>query len=292
MISDDTRDCAAKPGSGETEENPLPLAIQEKDYSIYSTPVEADKQLWKDLEKECPELLEQNFIKYLFIKNGKAYVEMPSEYHEAMVRKVRAIVTKHSTEEDPILADSSYCMKLTTESMKYPDIFIFGGPRTENRRGRRRVKRVPVGDSPVCKGMNPHAIIEVSWTNDIDAELEKFALQINQCRKEALGAIRVGYLIKTVPLRTGEWPSEKHPNRPLWGLDIYRMEAPEDGSKAPTPKKEAPSYRWRHGEDLTNVNIELTADDLECGGVVSIPLQGLVNSLTDEDVKFESPSGG
>jgi hypothetical protein len=75
--------------------------------------------------------------------------------------------------------------------------------------------------------MNPNAIIEVSWTNKIDDELDKFALQVNRFRSEH-GAIKVGYLIKFIPLKNDELSTEENPNRPVVGYDVYRMEAGEE----------------------------------------------------------------
>ncbi|KAL3904256.1 MAG: hypothetical protein SGARI_005002 [Bacillariaceae sp.] len=237
----------------------LPSWIQEKDYSNL-TPVEADKQLWEDLESVDPDILEEVYIKY-------------------------ASLNHLSTDNNPIYAETSCCLKLKHGGEKHPDIFIFGKPRTDICGGSRDVKLVPVaGSLKTC--MNPHAIIEVVWSNNIESELNKFALQLNQ-HDQKFGVINVGYLIKFIPLQKNEFPTKDHPRRAICGIDVYRMEALKDGANIAT---EAFLFlKWRHGEDPKDTAIIFTAEELEQECDFSISLERIVEALKHLGITFQSP---
>ena len=287
VSSEDTQETAASSvDAKEVEEDFLPEWIKNKKYSeIYE---EADKQLWEDLRKEDEEtggsFLEQAFIKHIFIDvvTRQAYVEMPTtKYHEEVTYEVGGVVNLQSTQARPVLAKANGGIDLTTGSFKKPDIFIFGQDRLEIRNIRRAMTVKKIQFNP----MNPNAIIEVSWTNNLENELAKFALQMNRYCDE-LGAINVGYLIKFIPRDRGQYPTANEPGRPLVGIDVYRM---EPGETIYNPDQ--PFSRWRHGENYPD-DLEITGEHLgqdPQGEGVSIPFDIIVDVLTELGVVFEAP---
>ena len=272
----------SKVASGNTgqsgDEYDLPLWIKQKDYSNLS-PSDADKQLWEDIESAGIE--EEGFVKYIwFDQEGKAQVDMPSDYHEHIGSSFADFLSEASTDNDPLKATSFGSMGLTNGSQKQPDVFIFGTGRLQQ--GRNGTWKKGSARS------NPHAIIEVSWTNKILKDKEKFALQLTNHKRDR-GRINVGYLVKFIPTVVNQLPTEEHPDRPLWGIDVYRMESPEDDEAYVAT--EPPLYcTWRHGEVFEERHhIAFTADELERQSPVSIPLEWIVEDLkNDLGVVFQS----
>lgn len=299
VSSEDTRDSAASSVDSK-EEDFLPASIRERRYSeIYE---EADKQLWEDLREEDKKrrkkgasFLEQAFIKYIFIDvvTRQAYVKMPTDYHEEVVRALRSAINSQSTQARPVLADSSGGMDLTNRSRKYPDIFIHGQDRTKyDKFGELRQRKYGFDDGRM-KPMNPNAIIEVSWTNPIRDELAKFALQMNKYKNsDELGVVNVGYLIKFIPRDRGEYPNDNEPARPLVGINIYRMERTQPGQMIATLRPGETFCEWRHGQPYPE-NLQVTGQILgqgPQGGGVSIPFEAIVDALHEElGVRFETP---
>ena len=280
VSSDNESPSKSTSANNQLVEHHLPLWIQEKDYSNLS-PEEADKQLFADLATEDPELLERDFVKYLFIdEDGKAYVHMPTNYHETVVLSLISLIRETGTPDDPLFVEASGQMTLTNSTKKYPDVWIFGKERTK-KRDKGRPGRVKTAGN-----INPHAIIEVSWSNKIGSELKKFALQLNRQNRER-GIINAGYLLKFIPLT--ELPTEEdHPERPLIGVDVYRMEAPTDDSNVNT--RPVIEFKWRQGDDLQGKEIKFTAEQLgrECD--VCIPLEWVIDDLKQQmNVRFQSP---
>ena len=170
---------------------------------------------------------------------------------------------------------------MTTGSQKQPDVFIFGQDRTveEDFVGITTQLRKDADEN--ISEMNPNAIIEVSWTNKIEDELEKFTLQMDAFSPK-LGDIKVGYLIKFIPLKKSQLPTEENPDRPLVGFDVYRMEKGAEGETV---------IQWRYGEDYPD-DLKLTAAELGQGREgegVSVPLKLIVDKLIQLGVKFQKP---
>ena len=290
-VSDDTRDSAAsetpKSSYGKTE-FVLPAEITSKDYSAFGAK-EAEEQLWKDLKDFDPDFAEKEFVKYLFLdENGKAYVSMPTEFHEGVIDVLIGIIKEKSTSAERIHSSANGSIGLEeSETQKYPDIYVFGPDRVEVKHCLTSKFRYAVDGGKLGK-MNPHAVIEVSWSNGIAAELKKLAMQINHHDRD-FGRINVGYLIKFIPLKKGALPTKKDRKKPLWGLDIYRMESTADGSEALCPDEGHTWYSWRHGQDFEGKEIEFTIDELGTTSNVSIPVEWIVDTVKDFGVIFQSP---
>jgi len=284
-------------------EEGLPLRIRQKDYSIFDTYEEADTELWKDLrtadEESGGSFLDKEFIKYIFInlRTGKAYVEMPTKYHEDIVNVIKAIINGQSTAADPVYATANGVIELTNHSGKHPDIFIFGKDRTKDFYGSRINKKIEIHKKKKqrtesteiqvsMENMNPDAIIEISWTNLIGNELEKFALQMKKFEPN-LGVIKVGYLIKFIPKTKSKMPTSEDLSHPLVGFDVYRMKTRD--------KKPALMCEWRYGQGDPHLKPHLTLEaevlDRGPGADVSIPLMPIVDELVEWGVKFETPEG-
>lgn len=225
------------------------------------------------------ELQDKDFIKYVFIDGeGKAYINMPTRYHENIVTSIVRFVGKTERGDDPVFATASGKIELLTGSDKYPDVHIFGPDRL-NEEGDRKTVSLQ-GDA---LDVNPNAIVEVSWTNDVDAELKKFELQMT-ARNPELGKVNVGYLIRFTPAKTGKMPSDDDRTRPLRGFDVYKMRASEDGEDEPPPTL---FYAWRAEQDLIDDKLKFTADEL--GGRKNdliIPLSRLINGLKVYGIQF------
>ena len=290
MSSEDTRDSAAS-SVDPNKEYVLPDWIRKRKYS--ETYEEADKQLWEDLRKEDEKtggsFLEQAFIKYIFIdvESRQAYVKMPTFFHEKLVKALRSKINSQSTEARPVLADKSDGIDLANDSRKYPDISIHAQDRTEfDEDGTLQQREYEF------EPMNPNAIIEVSWSNKLGDELEKFAVQINECDDSGeLGAINVGYLIKPIPRTRGQYPTKiDRTGNPLVGINVYRMERAQNGETTPTPLPEQPFIQWRHGEPYPG-DLVITGEHLGQGpqGGVSIPFGRIVGALIAVGVRFVRP---
>jgi len=297
--SEDTRESAAsnvdaKEEDYAKEQDFLPTFIRKRKYS--NKPAEADKQLWEDIRKEDKKtggsFLDQKFLKYIFIDavTRQAYVQMPSKYHQEVVLALHHLVNSRSTPGNHVLAETIGGMDLKDEGgkkggRKYPDVCIFGQDRTDVHKKYGFLKKKKTGFEP----MNPNAIIEVSWTNKIEDEFEKFALQMKECQIDDLGAINVGYLIKFIPEEY--FPNKKHPDRPLVGIDVYRMERTQ-GMQPGEIAAPVRVLRWRHGEDFPAA-LELTGAELGQGPQgqgVSIPFSDIVEAVTESGVVFQRPN--
>lgn len=273
----------------EANQKLLPSRIRKRKYS--KLPEEADKQLWKDIHEEDKisggSLLDKKFLKYIFIdaETRKAYVNMPSTYHYVLVTHFRGVASCESTASNPVLVETHGCVELTTGSTKEPDIFIYGQDRLKynnKSKGKPFLTIKNIG----LNFLNPSAIIEVSWTNKIEDELEKFALAINK-RKSKFGAIHVGYLIKFIPLQKSKMPTKENQNLPLVGIDVYKMKS---GDKRPAPG--GTFLRWRYGDKNYPADLKITGEELgqETGGKgVSIAFEDIVVMLTDCGVVFKKP---
>jgi len=296
MSSKDTRESAASSIYAK-EGDFLPDFIRKRKYSDDSE--KADKQLWEDIRKEGKNtggsFLYEKFLKYIFIdtETRKAYVQMPSIFHQKVVKKLKSIVSRVG--DGVVLVETDGGIDLTNGSTKEPDIYIFGQDRTESDRDgdlQCRLHRFNDGREP--EEMNPNAIIKVSWTNKIDDELEKFALQMNHCNSDELGAINLGYLIKFIPKR--EYPTKTNRKRPLVGIDVYRMERTQEmqtGENIAAPIPDEPFLRWHHGKKVYSLgNLKLTGEELGQGTQgegLSIPFGMIVDKLTELGVVFEKP---
>lgn len=284
--------------SEEEEESFLPSWIRDKIYLKDSSREldDAEKQLWADLEAE--DLLEETFIKHIFIdtETGKPYVEMPSMYHRGVIHALERAVNSQSTMTDPVLVQTQGSIKLKGKVQKDPDILIYGPDRTENVEDGRKIRRVN------RKWMNPNAIIEVSWTNKLEDEKRKFCLTMKKHKRER-GIIKVGYLIKFIPKYRNMYPldddDENPADRPLVGIDVYRMESSNelgDQDQEPTMVQEFTRVRmWRFDEDDPEDYLEdfkITAEELGQGGQgegVSFSFKSIVDELTELGVVFEAP---
>jgi len=297
VSSEDTRESAASSADAKEEnlvssvdakEEELPDFIRRKrTYSEVST--EADEQLWEDIRKEHTRrggsFLDQKFLKYTFIdaETREAYVKMPTIFHQRVVKMVRRWADGQSNADNGVLVETDGGIELTTGSRKEPDVYIFGRDRTEYDDYGVLTCRSHQYETET-KEMNPSAIIEVSWTNKLKDELEKFALEMNQCNSDELGAIKVGYLIKFIPKKTGMYPTKDHREHPLVGIDVYRMKA---GDAEPAPDDKFRS--WRYGDTYPE-DLEITGDELgqdNQGTGISIPFKILVGGLAALGVSFE-----
>ena len=70
--------------------------------------------------------------------------------------------------------------------------------------------------------MNPHVIIEFSWTSKLTDEITKFKKQMEE-HVESLGRISVGFLIKAVPTRGTALPTKKNREIPICGFNVYEF---------------------------------------------------------------------
>ena len=192
-----------------------------------------EHELIEDLE-----ILGVRDLQIVLDKKGVAvWREMPGEQHRFAVGNIidlfddwkdgRAI--KGEKEANVFVNDS---FNVPKKHLRVADFAIFGPDRLEGRKIR-KVNR---------KGMNPHVIIQFSWTNDIAEE----ALAVDDMMHHAgvgeytgLGRPNAAYLIKA--LIRG-----KKNDSPVYGFDIFVVS--QEGEK--TPEEPTMKYRVGRQEDV------------------------------------------
>lgn len=210
--------------SGETEElnqEGFPDAIKNKVYS-------SESDLVKDLEEY--ELLDD--YKYIALnKEGVAYrTEMPTIFHEKAVGELETLVLQRCGGQ--LLVRKNFEMNFPDGSAKYPDLAMWGEERvvrpvsslTETGSGslNPEPKTKEVIELGFEAEMNPHVIIELSWTKKLTDEITKFKKQMEE-HVESLGTINVGFLIKAVPTRGTALPTKRNREIPICGFNVYEF---------------------------------------------------------------------
>mmetsp|Transcript_11740 Transcript_11740/g.21364 ORF Transcript_11740/g.21364 Transcript_11740/m.21364 type:complete len:147 (+) Transcript_11740:736-1176(+) len=105
--------------------------------------------------------------------------------------------------------------------------------------------------------MNPHVIIEFSWTSKIENELWKLQEQMTDYIKD-LGTVNLGVLINAIPVKGKKCPSLEDRSVPLAGFDVYRFRSCETSDITPEPILK---YRVDTNE-ATSMVIEISGRDL------------------------------
>ena len=106
--------------------------------------------------------------------------------------------------------------------------------------------------------MNPHVIIEFSWTNDLETEIWKLKKQMTDHIQD-LGVVRLGFLIKAKPAKGTTFPTVLDRNAPLSGFDVYQFQAGDPATSVP----EEPYLEYRAGgDDEDSMAIEISAAHL------------------------------
>lgn len=210
--------------SGVTEElnqDGFPDAIKNNQYS-------SESDLVKDLEEY--ELLDD--YKYIALnKEGVAYrTEMPTIFHEKAVGELETIILQRCAGQ--LLVRKNFEMHFPGGTAKYPDLAIWGEERVARpassaiETGSGSLNPEPKTKEVVELGfeaeMNPHVIIEFSWTNNLTDEIVMFKKQMAE-HVESLGTINVGFLIKTIPTRGTALPTKKNREIPICGFNVYEF---------------------------------------------------------------------
>lgn len=272
--SEDLRDKDQK--TLEEQQDGLPEEIKSKTYST-TDPGEAEDELWVDLEKHS--LLDS--VNYIHInETGKAVFEMPTMFHQEAVDCIVEVVNAYSTEDDPIkaLSEKPVRIKGRKTQFKLPDVAIWGPERLK--RVERRKTHTPVTRKISVDGeltsfkVNPHVIIEVSWTNKLEQELFKLKRQMTLHNHE-LEEVKIGYLVKIKA--SNKYPTDKNRKPPLVGFDVYKIRSGVTGVPKPLMYRVG---REESEQEITEIVID--GQDLDRHSPIHIPLAEIRTTLEDE----------
>ena len=219
--------------------------------------------------------------------NGNAYwIEMPNEtqFHGVAIEKLGDLALDHCSDDYPLAIKTELAMYMTfctgdvNHPRKYPDLAIWGGSRITKEGRRFKPTEIKINELEVKTSMNPHVIIEFSWSNPLENEIPKLKEEMTAHLVD-LGIIKVGFLIKTIPSKKGALPSAIDVSVPLCGFDIYKIRHDED--KVELFSK----YRVDVQEETT---IEIEGQDLDCATGISISLKDVQSRLEQINVLFEA----
>jgi hypothetical protein len=207
----------------------LPEEIKNNQY-------DSERALHMDLEQfgldDLPIILDQDGFPMWLETGGKEHVGAVGEIIHRFGKWKNGRLIEGSKEENVFVNDSYNKPK---NMKRCPDFAIFGPDRLEEG----RIRKVD-GDF-----MNPHVIIQFSWTNDIDKEKCAVDDMMNFAgigEYSHLGRPNVAYLIKA--LRRGA--SRK---APVYGFDIFQV-----GQDQFTPDEPTMKYRVG-GQENTVIRI-------------------------------------
>ena len=208
---------------------------------------DAEEQLMEDLQEYG--LLDSHRFIGLDCQ-GKAYfLEMATLFHEEVMDEIQSQIdsqsVKHSDDDDGSLQLLTLCAYPINVGRfrKYPDLAIHGNGRITTGRGKGKTKKLKVEEFDLPNPMNPHVIIEFSWSNKLVQEILKLNLQMTD-HVRSLGAINVGYLIKTVPTKGTSYPTEKDYSIPVCGFDVYVVR-----NDQPIPLDAEPAFKYMVQKD-------------------------------------------
>ncbi|KAG7347003.1 hypothetical protein IV203_006072 [Nitzschia inconspicua] len=276
-----------QPGSSPTLEDPqegLPEEIMRKTYPT-SNLVSAEDELFEDLKEHSMEDSDKVIV---INQDGKAIWAMPSVFHQYVLQKLLQIINKCSEEEDPLLAqaDIPLLVDKKTKRCRHPDVSIWGPGRLEvEEDGDAGQKFISVEGMPGECAMNPHVIIEFSWTNQIENELWKLQEQMKEY-VEDLGTVNLGLLIKAIPVKGKKCPSLEDLSVPLAGFDVYCFR-----SRVTTDTTSEPILKYRLGTDEATTVIEISGRDLgrrNPAEAVRIPLSAIRRVCEKWGLKFKA----
>ena len=148
----------------------MPEEVKTKTYP--SDIAAAEDELFEDLKKHS--LLDSDKV-IVVNQEGKAVWAMPTVFHQDALQKLLRVINKHSDQEDPLLAQADIPLLIDKKKGKYrhPDVAIWGQGRleAEDEDGEFDRKYISIDEFPGENSMNPHVIIEFSWTNKIEVEI-------------------------------------------------------------------------------------------------------------------------
>ncbi|CAB9502534.1 expressed unknown protein [Seminavis robusta] len=231
----------------------LPEEIKTKTYPS-SKSLSAEDELFEDLKSHS---LEDSDKVIVINADGKAIYSMPTIFHQDVLQKLLKIVNACSKTEDPLLAQADIPLLIDKKKgkLKHPDISIWGPSRLDEDCDPRFI---PVDGLPGENSMNPHVIIEFSWTNDLQTEIWKLKKQMTDHIQD-LGVVKLGFLIKAIPAKGTAFPTVLDRNAPLAGFDVYRFRAGDPATSV--PEETYLEYR-AGGDDEDAIAIEISAADL------------------------------
>lgn len=272
----------------EEQQEGLPKEIKSKTYPS-SDLITAEDELLNDLEKYF--LLDSDTV-IIINDKGKAVWEIPTVFHQDALQKLLKIINKSSEEEDFLLAQADIPLLINMKKAKYrhPDISIWGAGRleAEDEDGDFDRRYISIDGFPGDNSMNPDAIIEFSWTNDLETELWKLRQQITD-HIQALGVVKLGFLIKAKLAEGTSFPTVLDRSVPLCGFDVYRFRAGEAATMMALPN---PFLEYRVGtEEAKTMAIVISGTDLgrnnpEHG--VHIPLSAIRRSCEKSGLVFRA----
>lgn len=251
--------------------------------NIKTTYYVKEADLVKDLEK-FGLLDDYKHIALTEVHCGRAYrLEMPTDFHEQTCRGLGAqISTKCGS---GLLWMTNSQIHFSDGSTRFPDLAIFGETRVDvdKTTGLKDPKREECKELGCNSYVNPHVLIEFSWTHEMKVEVPKFVKQMEEHPQE-LGRINVGFLIKTIPTNSSkDYPKFGDLSNPICGFDVYEFcgERCEIVNGEPTSK-----YRVGVNEETY---FEIRDEDLGRNGEKSyrFPLGYIRERLESLEVKFE-----
>lgn len=250
-----------QPGSISTleeQQEGLPEEIKSKIYPS-SDALTAEDELWEDLEKHS--LLDSDKV-IVINEDGKAIWAMPTLFHQDALRKLVNIANESSGEDHPLFAQADMPLIIDKKKGKCrnPDVSIWGEGRLVAEDGGFDLRYISIDGCPGENSMNPHVIIEFSWTNKLETEIRKLQQQIAD-HIQALGIVQLGFLIKAKPAEGKSFPTFLDRNVPLSGFDVYRFRAGEAATSSQALPE--PFLEYRVGsEDADSMAIEISGTDL------------------------------
>ncbi|CAB9524249.1 expressed unknown protein [Seminavis robusta] len=204
---------------GEEEEEELPVEIQER---VYSEGEKGELELLEDLKKHG---LEDYDCHVDLDDEGRTHLRIPTDVHQMAVKAMEYRFTDGQSE--PLCTDRDPNVRVTKgPKKKNPDLAVWG----KERLNKFKVpKTVGIGGNELFKPrMNPHVIIEFSWTNKLkEKEIPKFNRQMKDNVAD-LGQINLGFLFKAKAANGKELAKEEEAaSVPLCGYDVYKAESGE-----------------------------------------------------------------
>jgi hypothetical protein len=165
--------------------------------------------------------------------------EMPGKEHGAEVEELADLFDEWKNGNGRLIKGAQKTNVFVNDSFsnpkkekRCPDFAIFGPDRMIGRKKIRKVNGQP---------MNPHVIIQFSWTNSIVYEKEAVDDMMNYAgmgeSHSGLGRPNIAYLIKA--LRRGEAS-----NSPVYGFNVFQV-----GQDQTTPQEPTMKYRVGRQED-------------------------------------------
>ena len=222
--------------------------------------------------------------------DGKAYNKMVAgPFHKTAVITMKSIV-------EEAVKDANFAVYIYLEptikvsgnhpgliAYKEPDLALWGEGRMDDLLKLPETVTYPIGNKRRIGQKNPNVVIEFSWRNELADEIVKFNAQMTKCSDVGqLGAVQLGYLIKTIPLHKKKYPEEQDgvdevQKKPIWGFDVYKAQAGE------VVKESERHLIYRVGGDETGA-LQIKGRDLGVDGraddvLINIPLSSIRKGL-------------